>query len=127
MGLLKYLYLCLCCTGVYMGKQSCLVSNRKDEVSLLRPVGLARLRGAGRGGGGGGDVLEDPHRVVRRMKIEPSSGGEEIRGGSDPLQEIAREASGHALPRRGGKLQKADDISDKTRDELRNIMEEHGF
>merc|ERR1712027_241461 len=88
-----------------------------DEVSLLRLVGLARLRGAGRGGGGGGDVLEGPHRVVRRMKIESSSGGEEIhlrrlreeiRGGSDPLQEIAREASSHALPRRGGKLQKAD-------------------
>ena len=92
----------------------------KDEVSLLRPVGLARLRGVGRGGGGGGDVLEGADRVVRRMKIEPSSGGEEIhlrrlreeiRGGSDPLQEIAREASSHALPRRGGKLQKAGNVS----------------
>merc|ERR1711944_100085 len=108
------------CTGVYLSKKSCLVSNRKDEVSLLRPVGLARLRGAGRGGGGGGDVLEGAHRVVRRMKIESSSGGEEIhlrrlreeiRGGSDPLQEIPREASSHALPQEEGNSKKQMDIS----------------
>merc|ERR1712024_105435 len=107
MGTVKILYLCCVAQVFYLSKKSCLVSNRKDEVSLLRPVGLARLRGVGRGGGGGGDVLEGPHRVVRRMKIEPSSGGEEIhlrrlreeiRGGSDPLQEIAGQASRHALP-----------------------------
>ena len=94
------------------------------------------------------------------MKIKPSSGGEEIhlrrlreeiRGGSDRVQEEARCAPCHALPRRGGQLPKVGeistlpaistiniltelfplklqmDISGKKRDELRAIMEEHGF
>merc|ERR1712038_1699807 len=90
----------------------------QDEVTLHRAVGLACPRGIGRGGGRrGDDVLQSAHRVLRRMKIEPSSGGEEIhlrrlreeiRGGSDRVQEEARRTPSHALPRRGGQLPKVD-------------------
>merc|ERR1712024_223312 len=97
-------YLYLYCTGVLSLNLDLDARTTQDEAHLLRAVGLARLRGISRGGD---CVLEGAHRVLRRMKIEPSSGGEEIhlrrlreeiRGWGDPLQEIAGQASRHALP-----------------------------